>query len=196
MKPPEELSQTAVIIPADPGTNLIQMALEQGATYAALIPTGDIPFVPELRDCCAQNSCGRHATCWVGPPAIGEVIDLMARVRQYAFGLVIQTVDQLEDAFDYPGMLEAREHHVDVFRKTLAAVRAGFADWKLLALDAGCCDLCPQCTYPDEPCRNPEEAIPAVEAYGIYVNPMLTACGLKYNNGKDTVSYVGLIVFE
>ena len=175
---------------------LMQIALEQGATYSAMIATGDIPFVPELRDCCAQNSCGRHNTCWVGPPAIGEVVDLMAKVRQYAFALVIQTVDQLEDSFDYPGMLEAREHHVTVYQKTLAVVRARFPDWKLLPLDAGCCDLCPKCTYPDEPCRFPDEAIPAVEAYGIYVNPMLTACGLHYNNGKDTVSYVGLIIFE
>ena len=177
-------------------STLIRTALDQRATYATMIPTGDIPFASELRQCCAQNSCGRHATCWVGPPAIGEVFDLMTKVRQYSFGLVVQTVDQLEDSFDYPGMVVAREHHIDVFQKTLAAVKILFPERKLLPLDAGCCDLCPKCSYPDEPCRYPEYAIPAVEAYGINVNPMLTACGLKYNNGKDTVSYVGLIIFE
>lgn len=33
-----------------------------------------------------------------------------------------------------------------------------------------------------------------VEAYGIDVSKMLSACGLNYNNGQNTVSYVGLIL--
>lgn len=91
-------------------------------------------------------------------------------------------------------MMEARKRHFAIFRQIHAAVRTRFPGRKILALDAGCCNLCPKCTYPDEPCRHPEEAIPSVEAYGIFVTPMLTACGLKYNNGPDTVSYVGLII--
>lgn len=181
--------------PADFASDLIKLAFENGATFAATIRTGDIPFAPELRECCTQNYCGRYATCWVGPPAVGEVIDLMDKVRQFEFGLVIQTVDQLEDSFDYEGMLAARKHHETVYQQTLAAVRSKYPGLQKLALDAGCCDICPTCTYPDEPCRFPEIAIPSVEAYGINVNPMLMNCGLKYNNGKDTVSYVGLIIF-
>jgi predicted metal-binding protein len=181
------------IFPSTP--DMIQIALDAGASHAALISTDSIPFVPELRESCKQNSCGRYATNWVGPPAIGDVCDLMNRVLQYSSGLVIQTVDQLEDCFDYPGMVSARDNHKIVFRHVLNEVRAQFSDLALLALDAGCCDICPICTYPNEACRFPSEAIPSVEAYGINVNPMLTSCGLKYNNGKDTVSYVGLILF-
>jgi predicted metal-binding protein len=187
-------ASTANLISPAQAKILINLALENGATFAAMIATGDIPFAAELRGACAQNYCGRYATCWVGPPAIGEVSDLMASVLEFPYALVIQTVDQLEDSYDYPGMMAAREHHVGVYQQTLAAVRARFPGRKLLALDAGCCDLCPKCTYPDEPCRHPDEAIPSVEVYGINVNPMLQACGLKYNNGQDTVSYVGLII--
>lgn len=174
--------------------SLINLALQSGATFAAIVDPVQIPYAPELRGACAQNYCGRYATCWVGPPAIGEVEDLMAQVRTYRTALVIQTVGQLEDSYDYEGMMVAKDEHIAVYQKALAAVRAAWPDERLLALDTGCCDLCPKCTYPDEPCRHPEEAIPSVEVYGINVNPMLEVCGLKYNNGKDTVSYVGLII--
>lgn len=175
---------------------LVQLALDHGASHAAVIPSAEIPFAPELRACCVQNVCGRYATSWVGPPAIGEVDDLIPQVRVYQQVLVIQTVDLLEDCFDYPGMVAARERHGKVFRQTLAAVRNVCPDQALLALDVGCCEICPDCTYPDVACRFPEDAVPSIEAYGINVNPMLTACGLKYNNGPDTVSYVGLILFS
>ena len=31
------------------------------------------------------------------------------------------------------------------------------------------CSICPSCTYPDNPCRKPEEATPSMEAVGIDV---------------------------
>jgi hypothetical protein len=98
------------------------------------------------------------------PPAIGAVADLIDEVRAYDLALVIQTVGQLEDSFDYEGMVAAKTEHIAVYQKILAAVRTAWPGQPLLALDAGCCDLCPTCTYPDEPCRHPDEAIPSVEA--------------------------------
>lgn len=175
---------------------LKELAQSLGATYTAVLDPAEIPFAPELRELCDQNACGRFATCWVGPPAVGAVKDLMAQVRDFPVGLVIQTVDQLEDSFDYEGMVAARKSHQKIFREIRKAARQKYPSWSMLSLDAGCCDLCPECTYPDDPCRLPDEAIPSVEAYGINVNPMLTAGGLKYNNGKDTVSYVGLLLLN
>lgn len=175
---------------------LYQIAISGGATFAAWIDPAAIPFVPELRAMCAQNSCGSYDTSWMGPPAIGPVEDLMPRVRAFDAGLVVQTVGQLEDSYDFPGMMEAKVNHQVVFTRILAAVRREMSGRALLALDVGCCQICgdSECTYPDQPCRQPAEALASVEAYGINVNPMLTTCGLKYNNGPDTVSYVGLIL--
>lgn len=174
------------------GEKLISLALANGADRAALIKTDDIPFAPELRLSCDQNFCGRFATCWVGPPAIGAVEDLMKEVLSYPQALVIQTIGQLEDSYDYEGMMAAKAEHERVFRAFRPIVHALYPGQKTLDLSCGCCDLCESCTYPGEPCRLPDEAVAAVESYGINVNPMLTACGLKYNNGKDTVSYVSL----
>jgi predicted metal-binding protein len=177
-------------------SRLYQLALDGQATYATWIDPALIPFAPQLREMCAQNSCGQYDTSWMGPPAIGPVDELMARVRSFADGLVVQSVTQLEDCYDYPGMVEAKTSHQAAFIGILAAVRQEVPDCGLLALDVGCCQICGECTYPDEACRQPDAALASVEAYGINVNAMLTACGLKYNNGRDTVSYVGLILFR
>lgn len=66
-----------------------------------------------------------------------------------------------------------------------------------MVFGVGGCSLCTRCTYLDGlPCIQPERAVSSVEAYGIDVNRMLTAAGLKYNNGVSTVSYVGLILLD
>ncbi len=170
----------------------IDLALAHGADRAAVIDTADIPFVPELRQSCEQNRCGRFDTCWVGPPALGPVEDRMREAVEFPAALVVQTIGQLEDSFDYEGMVAAKDVHDRVFRGIRPLVHARFPRQKTLDLSCGCCNLCEECTYPDQPCRRPDEAVAAVEAYGINVNPMLTACGLKYNNGPNTVSYVSL----
>lgn len=177
--------------------NLYSLALECGFTFAAWISPDRIPFAEELRSLCEQNSCGKYNTSWKGPPAIGPVEELMKEVLQHKYGLIVQTVGQLEDSFDYESMVEAEEVHQDHFFELVAEVRHRFPDIKeqLLALTVGCCHICDRCTYPDSPCIRPDEAFASVEAYGINVNPMLTVGGLKYNNGPNTVSYVGLLLF-
>ena len=51
-------------------------------------------------------------------------------------------------------------------------------------------------TYPDgQECRYPDKAVASVEAYCIDANALLTRCQIPYNNGPDTVSFVGLFLF-
>lgn len=178
-------------------STLYQMAIEQGFTFAAWIDPASIPFAPELRAMCEQNSCGQYGTSWKGPPAIGPVEELMQEVLQFKNGLIVQTVGQMEDSFDFESMMEAKEQHQDHFYELVAQIKDDQTDLRdnMLALSVGCCDICGDCTYPDSPCVRPDEARASVEAYGINVNAMLTSGGLKYNNGPNTVSYVGLILF-
>ena len=65
-----------------------------------------------------------------------------------------------------------------------------------LTLSAGACSLCKECSYiHDSPCPIPERAFGALEAYGVDVAALLKQCGLTYNNGPNTVSYVGVILY-
>lgn len=175
--------------------NLMNAALHAGATHSAIVCTGDVVFSESLRDMCAMNTCGHYNACWTCPPAVGPVADWRAKVERRDFGVVVQTVYQLEDSFDFEGMQKAGALHKENYLRALEALRE-FDLPDLLALNAGSCSLCERCTYPDAPCRMPERAIVSLEACGIDVNNTLVACGLQYNNGRATVSYVGIAFFR
>ena len=62
-----------------------------------------------------------------------------------------------------------------------------------LLLGAGKCSLCPECTYPDKPCRNPGIMYTAMEAAGLVVADCCHTAGVTYNHGKGTMSYVSCL---
>jgi predicted metal-binding protein len=176
---------------------LVRDALESNAQYSAIVDIEKISFHEEFRKACERNACGRYNTCWVGPPAIGPIAELIAKVRKYPHGLLFQTVHQIKSSFDWKGMMKAAEIHEEVFRDLLAKVKAKYHFRDLLPLNAGCCKICKECAYlKGRPCRHPDEAVSSVEAYGIDVTAMEKEAGIPYYNGKNTVSYVGLILFN
>ena len=177
--------------------DLIREALEAKATHAAMVDVSKIEFSEEARALCERNSCGNYDTNWMGPPAIGPIKDLMERARKYRFGLLFQTVCNVESSFDLKGMIKGAEVHEQVFRRLLQRIKNKYNYKEMLPLNAGCCRKCKKCAYLDgEPCRNPEEAVASVEAYGIDVMRMEKDAGIPYYNGKNTISYVGLILFN
>jgi predicted metal-binding protein len=175
---------------------LIEKAKELGATRAAILNTSDIRFSEEFRRACERNACGKYGTNWMCPPAVGPFEDLKAKALGFSRGLVFQTVHQLQDSFDYDGMIQAAKKHEEVFRSIQAFVQTDGGFEKILGLNAGECKVCDKCNYPDgRQCRFPDKAVASVESYGIDVNALVTCCGIPYNNGPNTVSYVGLFLF-
>ena len=175
--------------------DLEKLALEHGATRAAVVNVTDVQFSDTFRELCKKNSCGNFSKNWMCPPAVGEYEELKNQVLRFEKGLVIQTVYQMEDSFDYEGMIKAKTIHEQVFRSIWDHIRKEKLVDPHLALNAGICTYCGKCTYPDEECRFPEEALSSIEAYGIDVTALVTACGIPYNNGQASVSYVGAFFF-
>jgi predicted metal-binding protein len=176
---------------------LVQAALAAKADHAAIAEVAKINFVEDFRKACEQNVCRKYNTNWVCPPAVGSFAELKAKACQYKNGLLFQTVHQMKSAFDWKGMMAAKKIHDGVFRGILDSVKTKFKLQNILPLNAGNCEFCERCAYLDsEPCRFPDEAFASVEAYGIDVIKLEKACGIPYYNGKNTVSYVGLILFN
>jgi predicted metal-binding protein len=177
-------------------TLLVDKALEFGASAAGVIRASDIQFSQEFRGLCEQNSCGKSGTNWMCPPAVDSFEDCKAQVLKLSEGVVFQTVYKLEDSFDFDGMVKAGEVHESVFRRMLDYIQSDSRFPDVLALNVGDCKACKKCTYPDgEQCRFPDKAIASVEAYCIDVNALVSSCGIAYNNGPNTVSFVGLFLF-
>ena len=179
------------------GEVLVKIALESSATDAALLDTACIRFHEDFRKACEKNFCRRYDTNWMGPPAIGPITELMNKAMQFRQGMLFQTECRVASNFDMKGMLEAAKVHEKVFRTLLNRIRTEFSGEEILPLNAGCCNLCPECGYlTQEPCRHPDQAVSSVEAYGINVIALQKSAGLTPYKGKESVIYVGLILFN
>ena len=174
---------------------LRRQVLEQGAQRAAYLPVEQIVFDQSFRDVCATNACGNYGRCWMCPPDVGEIDEMMARARSFDWMLVYQTVDPLEDSFDFEGMMAAAARSSLVSQRLTGLFRArGFARW--LQLGAGGCHVCEVCAKrTGEPCRHPDLALASLETYGVNVSRLAEAAGMKYINGQNTVTYFGALLF-
>lgn len=177
--------------------DLVKDALELNASHAAIADTSKIKFHEEFRKACEKNVCRKYDTNWMGPPAIGPIEELMEKARKYKQGLLFQTVIQLNSPFDLKGMNAGYVKHCENFRTILNHIKTKYGLKDMLPLNAGCCSVCDKCAYLDnQPCRHPDKAFSSVEAYGMDVMALEKNSGIPIYNGKNTVSYVALILFN
>ena len=66
----------------------------------------------------------------------------------------------------------------------------------MLPIGAGCCTKCKECTYPDAPCRFPDQAFSSMEAYGMLVTQVCKANSLDYYYGSCTIAYTSCYLLE
>lgn len=174
---------------------IIEKVIDLGAFKASVISAEEIKTDKMFRDLCEANACGMYGKCYMCPPDIGDIEVLMAKLRNYRFALVYQTVTALEDSFDFEGMTEARMEANRIAQK-LRAVFDEVGITNVLHLSAGSCGICQTCAKrTGEPCRCPDLAMASLEAYGINVNELAKTAGMKYINGQDTVTYFGAVLF-
>ena len=171
-------------------------ALRLGAYKAKVINAGDIVLDRVFRDMCERNACGMYGRCHTCPPDAGDIDVLMDKVRDYSYALVFQTVTELEDSFDFEGMIDAKKSLV----KVSCGMRSFFEKLGILSalhLSAGGCGICETCAkVTDEPCRHPSLALPSLEAYGVNVSKLAAVSDMKYINGHNTVTYFGAVLFN
>lgn len=159
----------------------------------ALIGTGQIPFSSEVVQMCRANQCGKYGTCWTCPPGVGAPEELEKRIRAYRNACVFTCTHMLEDSFDFEGMIEGQQKAQRVLQGIMEQLRRDGCDFMALGCEG--CARCKVCTYPDAPCRFPEDAVPSVEACGIHVVELARRSGLRYGNGASSVTYFCMIMF-
>lgn len=173
---------------------LRQAALNYGALDAVLLSSDDIITNPELREICRRNACGRYDRCYMCPPDLGEVEELIEKIRAYPYALIYQSLWPLEDPFDFEGMMDGGEKHQKLSINLNKAAEA-ILEKPFLHLSSGC-KLCEKCAKTEgAPCRHPKEALGPVEGYCIDVAQTIRGTQLKYINGENTVTYFGIIFF-
>ncbi len=160
-------------------------------TEHRVIDVSEIPFSKAVLEACRANRCGRYGTCWTCPPGTA---DMEEKIKHYHRAAVFSRKHELEDSFDFEGMMEGMQRA----RDTLVEIRSALDRDGVSYMALGCegCNLCSTCTYPNAPCRHPDKATPSVEACGIHVVELSRKIGIKYNNGPNTVTYFCIILFD
>ena len=172
---------------------VMRAAREAGFTEIAPLDVSTIVLMPEVRAMCASDACHKYAKSWACPPGCGTLEECRARLGNYDAGVLVQTVGQLEDCWDFEGMKKTEQLHKNRF---FALVESLAGKLKILPVSTGTCTRCAECTYPDAPCRFPDKAMSSMEAYGMLVNDVCKANGMAYNHGPDTVCYTSCVLFR
>lgn len=175
---------------------LKEKAIELGAFKTGVVEASEIRTDAYFRKMCADNVCGNYGRSYMCPPDIGPIDELMAKVKTFDKVLVYQTVGELEDSYDFEGMMEAGERHNKLAQK-LWDLTDEMGCKEVLHLGAGGCKICSVCgKKTGDPCRYPARAMGSLEAYGINVSELASLAGMRYINGKDTVTYFGAVFFK
>lgn len=159
----------------------------------AWLEGGEIEFSERVREIC-RRECPRYGTSWACPPAVGTVEECRERCGQYEGAFVFTTIAEVSDIENMEETLSTRRGHEEV----TGQIREIFRDcgFETLALSGDSCARCKTCAYPDGPCRHPERMIPCVEGYGIVVPLLAQKAGIAFENGRNTVTWFGLILWR
>lgn len=138
-------------------------------------------------------ACRMYDKRWSCPPGCGELETCREKIGGFGQGILVQTVGELEDSMDYEAMMEAETQQKDHFAAMYKLLRQ--REIPVLALGAGCCTQCRECTYPNEPCRFPDKMVSSMEAFGMEVSAVCKANGLPYYYGPNTIAYTSCFLF-
>ncbi len=164
-----------------------------GFLESGVIAVKDLRYYDSVRDMCVCNQCGKYGTTWACPPAVGSIEECRSRAERYGSMMLFSKAYMLTDDFDFEGMLEAGHDFKKCARALDRTLKDKKTDYMILSNES--CDICRECTYPDDPCRFPDKMQHALEGYGFNVSELAGMAGISYINGKLTVTYFGAVLF-
>ncbi len=159
-------------------TLTVEMAKKAGFDNAAYAEIANIDFSKEVGDLCELDSCGKYNKCWACPPVAGNFESISEKVQTYDYALILQTVGYKEDDYDWDTIQATNKRCTDNLLVLAKELRDMGKD--IIAMGACGCKLCPKCSYPDEPCRFPDEKLLSLEAAGFFVTREIEKVGLKF----------------
>lgn len=172
-----------------------QLATEVGFDFMGTCSAKELVARNEVRAMCSVNTCHVYGHSWACPPACGEIDDFQRQMHEFEHCLVVQTVAEMEDEFDFDTMEETGEKQKQRVLDLVEAIDAAGLSAQTMTLSAGTCTLCQECTYPDAPCRFPEKRLVSMEAAGLVVSEVCEQAGIPYNHGPQTISFSGCVLY-
>ena len=168
---------------------LTELAGECGFTHCAPLDISTLEFLQDVRNMCNAKQCDRYDKIWACPPAVGSLDEMRRRVESYSGGLLVQTVGELEDSYDWDGIQATSKRQSKSFMRMWDELEKFCPS--VFAMGTGGCTNCEKCTYPGAPCRFPERMASSMEACGLLVSKVCADNGLAYNYGPGKIAFTG-----
>lgn len=173
---------------------LLQAQLAELPLYQyAFIKTEDLVFSERIRWIC-EHECTMYNKTWACPPAVGSVEECRARCLAYEDGLLIATINEVNDITNLEETLATRVDHEEITRQVLSLVRS--QSQSAMALSTEACAVCKSCAWPDAPCRHPDRMFPCVESHGIVVTDLAEKAGIDFYAQNNLVTWFSLILYR
>ena len=173
---------------------LAVIAKESGFTNHAPLDVAGLEFLQDVRDMCNAGRCRDYGTSWSCPPACPPLGEIRETVKGYSGGILVQTVGDLEDSYDWQGIIDTGGRHKANFAHMRSKLDKAFDS--VLAMGAGTCRICEKCSYPNELCRFPDKMEVSMEASGLFVSKVCTDNGLAYNYGADKIAFTSCFLLK
>lgn len=157
------------------------------------IDIGALQYDPFVRKICEENGCRCYNTTWACPPATGTLEECRLRCEQFDHMLLLSGKFEIEDSFDFEGMVAGMQQFKLLTDRLEEAVSGRLRAYQILSNEG--CGRCKTCTWPDAPCRFPDKLHHSLEGYGFRVNELAVQAGMKYNNGPNTITYFGALLY-
>ena len=175
-------------------SKISEIAMECDFLEYGYVKTENLKYHPEVRAICEGNMCRNFGTSWACPPAVGSIAECRTRVAQYDIMMIFSRAYRIEDSFDFEGMVEGLHNFKQLVHRFQQNLGDVLSEYLILSNEG--CGRCLKCTYPDAPCRFPQLLHHSLEGYGFIVSELAEEAGIRYNNGSDTVTYFGAILFN
>jgi predicted metal-binding protein len=174
--------------------SLVEQVKQTGVFQCGFAKPSEINYRQEIREICKDNSCRQYGRTWACPPAVGTVEECKNRCLRYSAMLVFTGKFMLEDSFDLDGMKRSMNDFKRIAHEVESAAKPYLKNYLVLSNES--CNTCTTCAYPDTPCRFPEQLHHSIEGYGILVAELAEQAAVNYNNGENTVTYFGALLFN
>jgi len=185
---------------------LVESAVNLGATAARVLPAGEVSAEDYLAALCLEAKCPNYGLSPTCPPNVdgpGWLREYLTHIRDVIFLKIdLPTEVMYSDQRREIGKLL----HFIVIEVEKAAIELGLA--KAMAFAGGSCKnlFCAEearCNvlYGSGDCRNPDSARPSLSGFGINVNRLMKAAGwsrgtLKSGNKAGMSTLCGLVLID
>lgn len=174
--------------------HMIDLAVQEGFSAAAIVDTQTIPFDSSFRPYCEENLCGQYAVNYSCPPACGTPEEMKQKIHSHRRAMVLQTLWEISDYTDSAAIKKAKASHNTAQIRLVKQLRQQGIDGFLVG--ASGCALCSPCALQyNEPCKFPEYQYSCMSAYCIFVKQLMDQCGIEYNCGDGLLAFFGMYVF-